>query len=117
MPNTQYADGVSTLIKHKWKIALAAIIFLITAMFLYIILPLLDGIVMGIVLAYVARPLKHFTDRYAPRFSPYLATGAIVIPIFLIIGLGIIEIFNFVVRNVIMSMIRVLTTPIANRRT
>ncbi len=95
MPNNQNADGVSTLIKHKWKIALAVIIFLITATFLYIILPLLDGIIMGIVLAYVARPLKRFIDRYTPRWSPYIATGAIVIPIFLIIGLGIIEIFNF----------------------
>lgn len=97
MPNTQYTDGVSTLIKHKWKIALAIIILLITVMFLYIILRLIDGIIIGIVLAYVARPLKHFIDRYVPRISSYLATMAVVLPIFLIIGFGIIEIFNFIV--------------------
>lgn len=95
MPNTQASDGVSTLIKHKWNIALAFIIFLTAITFVYIILPLLDGIIMGLVLAYVARPLKYFIDMRAPRLSPYIATGAIVIPIFLIIGLGIIEIFNY----------------------
>ncbi len=91
MPNT---DGVSTLIKHKWKIVVAAVLFLVAAMFLNIIFPLLDGIIMGVVLAYVARPLKNLFDNYVPRLSPYLATAAIVVPIFLIIGLGIIEIFN-----------------------
>ncbi len=94
MPNTQFTDGASVLIKHKWKIVLAISLLLVAAMFLNIILPLLDGIIMGVVLAYVARPLKHFFDRYTPRLSPYLATAAIVVPIFLIIGLGIIEIFN-----------------------
>lgn len=96
MPNTQYTDGVSTLIKHKWKIALAITILLITFVFLYIIFRLLDGIILGIVLAYVARPLKHFIDRYTPRFSSHIATAAIILPILLIIGFGIIEIFNII---------------------
>ncbi|MCZ7356702.1 MAG: AI-2E family transporter [Candidatus Methanoperedens sp.] len=96
MPNTQLTDGVSVLIKHKWKIVLAVIILLVAAMFVNIIFPLLDGIIMGVVLAYVARPLKNFFDRYTPGISPYLATAAIVVPIFLIIGLGIIEIFNLI---------------------
>ncbi|KCZ72519.1 putative permease [Candidatus Methanoperedens nitroreducens] len=94
MLNTQSTDGVSNLIKNKWKIALSVIILLVTAMFLYILRPLLDGIVLGIVLAYVARPMKQYLDRYVPRLSPYIATFAIVFPIFLIIGLGIIELFN-----------------------
>lgn len=102
MPNTQFQDGVSVLIKHKWKIALSILILLIAIMFTFVILPLLDGIVMGVVLAYVARPVKHIIDRYSLKLSPYIATGAIVLPIFLIIGLGIIEIFNeilWIVRN------------------
>ncbi len=96
MPNSQFTDGVSVLIKHKWKIVLAVIILLIASMFIYIVLPLLDGIIMGVVLAYVARPMKHFIDRYSQKLSPYIATVAIVLPVFLIIGLGVIEIFNFV---------------------
>lgn len=102
MPNSQFTDGVSILIKHKWKIVLTVIILLIAFVFMYIILPLLDGIVMGIVLAYVARPLKQYLDRPVPRLSPYIATLAIVLPIFLIIGFGVIEIFNqilWMVRN------------------
>ncbi len=94
MPNIQFNDGVSVLIKHKWKIVVAVIIFLIAVTFMFIILPLLDGIIMGVVLAYVARPLRHFIDRYSRRASPYLAIGVLVIPTFLIIGFGVIEIFN-----------------------
>ncbi len=97
MPDGQLTDGISVLIKHKWKIVLAVLIFLITAMFLYVILPLLDGIIMGIVLAYIARPMKHYIDRYAPKASPYIATCAIVLPVLLIIGFGIIEIFNDII--------------------
>ncbi len=90
----EFTDGVSTLIKHKWKIVMGIIIFFIAVTFVYVIFPLLDGIILGIVLAYVARPIKHFLDRYTPRLSPYLATTAIVLPIFLIIGLGIADIVN-----------------------
>jgi predicted PurR-regulated permease PerM len=94
MPGSQLTDGMSVLIKHKWKIAVAVILFLVAALFINIIFPLLDGIIMGVVLAYVARPLKKIFDRYVPRLSPYLATSAIVLPIFLIIGLGVIEFFS-----------------------
>lgn len=97
MPEPQSTDGVSILIKHKWKIVLALIIFLIFFTFAYVIYPLMDGIVLGVVLAYVARPMKHYLDRYFPRLSPYLATCAIVLPIFLIVGLGVIEIFNMII--------------------
>lgn len=96
MPNPQFTDGVTVLIKHKWKIVLAVLILLTVVTFLSIIFPLLDGIIMGVVLAYVARPMKHFIDRYTPRLSPYIATTAIVLPIFLIIGFGVIEIFNLI---------------------
>ena len=96
MPDTQFTDGVTVLIKHRWKIILAVLILLTVITFLSIIFPLLDGIVMGVVLAYVARPMKHFIDRYTPRLSPYIATAAIVLPIFLIIGFGVIEIFNLI---------------------
>ncbi len=97
MPASQLQDGVSVVIKHKWKIAVAVSLFLVAALFINIIFPLLDGIIMGVVLAYVARPLKNIFDRYVPRLSPYLATSAIVLPIFLIIGLGVIEFFSTII--------------------
>ena len=94
MPDAKIDDGISTLIKHKWKIVLALLILIITASFLYVILPLLDGIIMGIVLAYIARPTKRYFDRFIPKASAYIATLAIVLPVLLIIGFGIIEIIN-----------------------
>jgi predicted PurR-regulated permease PerM len=94
MPDAQLTDGISVLIKHKWKIVLTLLILIIATSFLYVILPLLDGIIMGIVLAYVARPMKRFIDKYAPKASAYIATLSIVLPVFLIFGFGIIEIFN-----------------------
>ncbi|GFO95923.1 hypothetical protein ig2599ANME_0105 [groundwater metagenome] len=97
MPDAQLTDGISVLIKHKWKIVLTVLILIIAAMFMYVMLPLIDGIIMGIVLAYIARPMKHFIDRYAPKASAYIATCAIVIPVFLIFGFGIIEIFNNII--------------------
>lgn len=94
MPDSQTEDGISVIIKHRWKMVLAVIIFLVTALFFYVMLPLLDGLIMGLVLAYVARPLKHAIDRYSRKASPYIATSILVIPVFLIIGLGIIEMSN-----------------------
>ena len=120
MPNPQINDGISTLIKHRWKILLAAVIFLIAVTFIYVILPLLDGIIMGVVLAYVARPLKHFIDRYSQKVSPYIATLAIVLPIFLIIGFGLIEMFHNVlwavrnqeyVANLLLKLVESLNLP------
>lgn len=94
MAGIQTEDGISTLIKNKWKMVLTVAIILVSVAFIYIILPLLDGLIMGVVLAYVARPMKQYLDRFSPKLSSYLATMAIVLPIFLIIGLGIIELFN-----------------------
>lgn len=94
MPDDQFTDGISTLIKHKWKIVLMLLILIIAAAFIYVTLPLLDGIIMGIVLAYIARPMKRYFDRYVPKASPYIATLAIVLPVLLIFGFGIIEIIN-----------------------
>lgn len=121
MPNIQISDGISVLIKYRWKIVLAFIILLITALFLYVIFPLLDGLVMGLVLAYVARPLKNFLDRFSKKLSPYIATATIVLPIFFIIGLGIIEIFNQsiwiiknqdLVVNILLSIVEKFNLPV-----
>lgn len=97
MPNSESFDGISIIIKQKWKIMLALLIMLVGIMLVYTIIPILDGIILGIVLAYVARPMKSFLDRHIPRLSAYIATFAIVFPIFLIIGLGVIEIINEII--------------------
>ena len=113
-------DGVSVLIKHKWKIALATVILFFVVSFTVILLPLMDGLILGIVLAYVARPTKRYLDRFIPKASPYIATIVIVLPVFLIIGLGVIEMFNQVlwaiqnhvlVLNTLMDLVDSLNLP------
>ncbi|MDD1721531.1 MAG: AI-2E family transporter [Euryarchaeota archaeon] len=60
----------------------------------YLLLPLLDGIVLGLVFAYVARPLKNqlvSRVKNSERIAALLATAALVVPIVAIFVLGIIE--------------------------
>lgn len=90
----QTPDGISKLIESRWQIAAAAIILILFILFAYIILPLLDGIVLGIIFAYIARPTKNILDRYSPHLSPYIATTVIVVPLLIVLGLGTIEILN-----------------------
>ncbi|MFB3763898.1 MAG: AI-2E family transporter [Methanotrichaceae archaeon] len=56
----------------------------------YLIFPLLDGLVLGVVFAYVGRPIKHlFGERR--RIGSLAGTLCIVIPLSLIFALGVSE--------------------------
>ncbi|MGZ4925551.1 MAG: AI-2E family transporter [Halobacteriota archaeon] len=71
-------------------VALIAVLLFIV----YLLLPLLDGIVLGLVFAYVARPLKNrlaVRANQGDRVASLLATSAIVVPIVIIFTFGIIE--------------------------
>lgn len=95
-------DGVSIIIRYKVEIAAAIGVLVLFSLFFFVLSPLFDGIVLGIVFAYVARPLKNFFDGRFRQASAGIATAAIVTPIFLILGLGLIELANklvWAVRN------------------
>lgn len=120
MEDTQLTDGISVLIKHKWKIVITMLILIIAAAFIYVTLPLLDGIIMGVVLAYIARPIRRYFDRFSPKLSPYIATLAIVLPVILIFVFGIIEIINDIfwavknqdyVMGILLSLLEKLSIP------
>jgi len=69
-------------------VALASL--LLIAYFFY---PFMDGIILGTVFAYVGKPIRdHF--RRKKRTGVLIAVLCIVIPIFLVLGLGMIEIAN-----------------------
>lgn len=89
-------DGMTILIEHKWGIIAALILFLILCIFVYVILPLLDGIILGLIFAYIARPIKKYLERkgLGIRISSLVATSVIIIPLMGILGLGLIEIIN-----------------------
>lgn len=60
----------------------------------YLLTPLLDGIVLGLVFAYVARPLKKrivSRAKRSERIAALLATATIVVPIVVIFTVGLVE--------------------------
>jgi predicted PurR-regulated permease PerM len=78
---------------YKNRLILAAILliaFLLLAA-VYYILPLADGIIFGIFFFFITRPIKEFLDKYT-KYSPYLATFCILLPLICIIIYGAIEI-------------------------
>jgi len=89
-------DGISKLIEHRWIIALIAGISILFLAIVYIILPLLDGIVLGVVFAYVGRPNNNKLLKYT-RFAPFIATACVIAPIVFIVGIGAIEIINQII--------------------
>jgi len=86
------SDGVSKLIEHKWTIAIIACVSIIFLAIVYTVLPLIDGIVLGVVFAYVGRPINNKLSKYT-RFAPFIATACIITPILFILSLGAIEIW------------------------
>jgi predicted PurR-regulated permease PerM len=87
------SDGVSKLIEHRWTIAVVAGVLILVLSVAYIALPLLDGIVLGVVFAYVGRPINNKLLRYT-KLAPVATTVFIIAPIILILGIGAIEIVN-----------------------
>jgi predicted PurR-regulated permease PerM len=62
----------------------------------YFLLPIMDGVVLGTVFAYVGRPIRDLFGR-RKRLGSVVATVSIVVPIFVILGLGLLELANFTV--------------------
>ena len=71
MKFNQTPDGVSQLIASKWKIGAALAVALLLYFAFLILLPLADGIVLGIVFAYIARPIQI-------KFRKYRKIGALI---------------------------------------
>jgi predicted PurR-regulated permease PerM len=88
----------SQLVENAWILIPVLFLLLLITYFLF---PLMDGIILGVVFAYVGRPIK---ERFGKRerIGSVVATAAIVLPIALILGLGGVEVvsqLNWVVEN------------------
>lgn len=90
---SQTPDGVSQIIASRWKIGAALAVALLLYFSLLILLPLADGIVLGLVFAYIARPIRIKFKKHR-KIGALTASLCIFIPIVFIIGAGIIEIIN-----------------------
>lgn len=112
-------DGVSQLIASRWKIGVALALAVLLYFALLILLPLADGIVLGIVFAYIARPIQVKFGNYR-KIGALIASLFIFIPIVFIVGAGIVEILNQIswvidhqtsVMRVILDFINALEIP------
>ncbi|MDO9518196.1 MAG: AI-2E family transporter [Methanosarcinaceae archaeon] len=92
MENTN-PDGISVLIDYKWKIAISIAIAILLAVAVIVVLPLADGIVLGLVFAYISRPI-YLKFKGHRKIGAFVATMFIVIPMIIILGSGLIEIIN-----------------------
>jgi predicted PurR-regulated permease PerM len=90
---SQTPDGVSQIIASRWKIGAALTVALLLCFSFLILLPLADGIVLGIVFAYIARPIQIKFNRHR-KFGALVASLCIFVPIVFIVGVGIVEILN-----------------------
>lgn len=87
------SDGMSVLIDHKWKIAVSIAVAILLFAAVIVVLPLADGIVLGLVFAYISRPI-YLKFKGHRKIGAFVATMFIVIPIIIILGSGLIEIIN-----------------------
>ena len=62
----------------------------------YFFFPFMDGIILGTVFAYVGKPIRDLFRR-KKRTGVLIAVLCIIIPIFLVLGLGMIEIANQII--------------------
>lgn len=68
--------------RDNWTIALVLSIFFLLIASLIFFYPLIDGIIMGIVFSYVAKPVKNrITEKIGNFFSSIVATLLIILPI------------------------------------
>ena len=92
------SDFKSQILDNAWLILPIVLVFILI---LYFLFPLLDGIVLGVVFAYVGRPIKNLSKKRR-RIGALVATICIILPITLIITLGTVEIIsqlNWVVQH------------------
>ncbi|MDR7664861.1 AI-2E family transporter [Methanosarcina sp. Z-7115] len=93
MKLSQTPDGVSQIIASRWKIGAALVLAVLLCLSFLILLPLADGIVLGIVFAYIARPIQIKFNRHR-KIGALVASLCIFVPIVFIVGAGIVEILN-----------------------
>lgn len=77
-----------------WTILLIVSVLAIICLTFYFFLPLLDGIVMGVVFAYVAKPIKRRFEHLGKIKASVIATTAVIIPISVLIFYGLFQGLN-----------------------
>lgn len=79
---------------NRYSVVLLASVILILTLTFYFFTPLLDGIIMGVVFAYVAKPVKKRLERIGKVKASVVATLFVVLPISILIFYGVIQGLN-----------------------
>lgn len=91
--SVRHLDGVEQIIASRWKIGAAVAIAVLLCLSFLVLLPLADGIVLGLVFAYIARPIQ-LKFKGHRKLGALVASLCIFIPLVFVIGVGILEILN-----------------------
>ncbi len=79
----------------RWLLVLVISVLAIVILTLYFFSPLIDGIVMGVVFAYVGKPIKARMEKYLGSFtSSVITTLLITIPLFVFFFYGLFQGLN-----------------------
>jgi predicted PurR-regulated permease PerM len=77
--------------KNRFMLAALVLMVAVSLAAIYYIMPLADGIIFGVFFFFITRPIKEFLDKYT-RFSPYIATFCILVPLIAIAIYGIVAV-------------------------
>lgn len=77
-----------------WSLVLLVSILAVLSLTFYFFLPLLDGIVMGIVFAYVAKPIKRKLEHTGRIRASLIATAIVILPVAVLMFYGLVQGIN-----------------------
>jgi len=77
-----------------WSLVLLVSILAVLSLTFYFFMPLLDGIVMGIVFAYVAKPVKRKIEHVGRVKASVIATAIVILPLSVLMFYGLIHGLN-----------------------
>ncbi len=80
--------------KRFWTVVLLISVIAILFLTFYFFLPLLDGIVMGIVFAYVAKPIKRKLEKIGRVKASVIATTIVIVPVSVLMFYGFLQGLN-----------------------
>ncbi len=89
----RHLDGVEQIIASRWKIGAALAIAVLLCLAIIILVPMADGIVLGLVFAYIGRSIQIRFKKHK-KIGALVASLFIFVPIVFIVGVGIFEILN-----------------------
>lgn len=86
-------DGICDILERRWMILAVLALVIITLLLVYTMIPVLDGLVLGVLFAFIARPM-YSKMAGTTKYAAIISTMCIIIPITVILGLGALEIAN-----------------------